>query len=190
MCWVNLSSTNTGNWREFINFNNNWGINTYSDGDTFNISGFNPNGPIMGSNIWYHTAATLQAISASSFNVFGYLNSNEAIGFSNTSRTFVNYTTVTIGNANDNGAYSSPLSGMIRDVRIFTRVMPVAEIKANMYSAVPINQAGLLLWAPLDTDLVNDKSGNGYVFTLGGSPILVAGQLQPYIKSNTMKWIV
>jgi hypothetical protein len=75
---------------------------------------------------------------------------------------------------------SSVWNGNVRDLRVWTRALSASEIAAEYVSGIPVHPAGLLLWAPFDDNLVNDRSGNGHLFAATGTGQLVqAGPLMP-----------
>lgn len=194
MCWSYLNVSGPAANRWFISGEHNWNIGTSTDGQTFEVGeyGTGPfnsfNGPALSSGAWYHTACSINPLTTSSINSFGYVNGTRVVSVNNTSNTFVTYSQITFGNDIGSGTYSSPLYGALRDVRIWTRILTDKEIANEMHSAIPLSKTGLLGWWPLDTDLTNDKSGNGHILTTTSGVTLQSGPLQPYVKSNSMRW--
>jgi Concanavalin A-like lectin/glucanases superfamily len=194
MCWTNLSGPTTGSYRNIMSVEPNVHLQTYSDGYTFDAGTETTDhlGPLLAANTWYHITESVICTSTTSRQIFGYVNGQEVVNVADTS-TFTAYTGFTVGNYAGNfngGTYHLPASAAIRDFRIWTRCLGPTEVVQEMHSKIPVNKKALLLEYRLDDNTTYDNSGNGYTLTpVGTGIILQAGPLQPYIKSNAIRWI-
>lgn len=188
MAWFYLpGATSVGAYRDIVDIdqqvyhqilNNNIDYGTFNNDHT---------GSALNTGQWYHSCQVNVPTSTTSRQIYGYLNGELNINVTDTD-TWAAATTISIGNSPAT-AYTLPLNGLIRDVRVWDRALNAREINDEMNSRIPIHQAGLFLWCPLDDNLAIDKSGNNNVMTVGASITLAAGPLPPYVKSNTKRWL-
>jgi hypothetical protein len=185
MCWGYLSTTNPVAYRVFIGGVPNCYMATHTDGLTFDCGeepGQDQLGSVLTAGVWYHLTMTMANNgSASSHNIKGYINGVGNIQGTGT-ETFSTYTSLDIG-GQTNGTF--PLSGNVRDVRIWTRALSAQEVADEFRSGVPIHKAGLLIWSPLDDNLFVDKSGSGHLWTTSGTITLQSGPLKPWVGRET-----
>jgi hypothetical protein len=188
MCWFNLpGATSAGAYRDLIAIDQqvyHQILNNAIDYGTFNNDHVSN---ALNTGQWYHSAAVYVPTSTTSRQIYGYLNGNQLVNLTD-GDTWAAATQLSIGSSAAT-TYTLPLNGLIRDVRVWNRQLTQREIIDEMDSRIPIHDAGLFLWVPLDDNLAVDKSGNNNVLTVGSAVTLQAGPLPPYVKSNTMRWI-
>ncbi len=142
-------------------------------------------GPLI-ANQWYHTAMVVQANSASSHYVFGYVNGQLVIT-SNDTTTYSTSSGVSMGTYN--GVGGGPLNGYLRNVKYWSRALSGTEIQDEFNSTVPVHKAGLLAYYPFDTSLAADLSGNGNILTSNGTVTLVDGNYSKSWLGRGMNYI-
>jgi len=178
MCWGYLSTTNTGTFRNFVNAAPNTGLSTYSDGLTFDASTQSADylGQVLSPGVWYHFCETIFSNgNASSHVINGYVNGITEVTALDTS-TFSAFTEIVLGVSP--ATFTNPMSGNMRDVRVWQRVLRADEVVQEMHSARPLHWEAIVGWWPLDDDIFTDRSGNGYILTETGTVALVGGPLQ------------
>lgn len=146
---------------------------------------YTANGPLI-ANQWYHTAMVVQANSASSHYVFGYVNGQLVIT-SNDTTTYSTSSGVSMGTYNGDG--DGPLNGYSRNVKYWSRALSGTEIQDEFNSTVPVHKAGLLAYYPFDTSLAADLSGNGNILTSNGTVTLVDGNYSKSWLGRGMNYI-
>ena len=171
LCWTYLSATTPAAYRDILSLDPNVFLQTGPTGLTFNCGTFANDhlGPAIAANTWYHMAYVCRSSSASAHQIRGYLNGQQVVDVASDNSVFGAFTAVTVGNSTAQNTL--PLNGLVRDVRVFTRALTPTEVVREMESAIPVSES-LFLWAPLDSDIVNDKSPYGRRFTATGAGIL------------------
>lgn len=132
---------------------------------------YNTNGTLI-ANKWYHVAYVIQANSASSHNIYGYLNGQLVATGTDTS-TYATATSISIGSYSGTG--TGPLNGSIRDLKFWRRTLLASEVIDEMNSTVPVHKAGLVAYYPFDSSTTADLSGNGKNLTSNGTVSLQGG---------------
>lgn len=78
------------------------------------------------------------------------------------------------------GHCGEPLYGQVSAIKAWSRTLTVAEIQAEMPSALPVNTTNIFSYHPMPmnqdvTTTLADYSGNSKTFTLTGTPTVDAG---------------
>jgi hypothetical protein len=182
MCWVYLDGTTPVNYRDVLVMDPNIYMQSFSDGITmdFGTNNFDHNVLLFQPNTWYHVTGVYVPTSASSREIYGYINGDLRLKVTNTD-TFLTYTNICIGNSITFN-YAHPLNGSIRDVRIWDRELDPSDILLETNSAIPVNNLGLIIWAPFDDNLILDKGSLDSSWSIGSSAGLKAGPLKPFNK--------
>src|SRR5271165_1772532 len=187
MAWVFITTTtgaSTGSWRDIVTVDPNIYMQLYSDGVSidYGTANHDHNGNVLNLNQWYHTAQVVVPTSATSRQIYGYLNGalNVNVTDNDTSLTCTN---ICIGNSIFS-TYVYPINGSIKDVRVWTRQLSATDIVDEMNSSVPIHKPGLLFWMPLDDNKTIDKSGNNNVVTTGSAVTFGAGPMESFPKKR------
>jgi hypothetical protein len=180
MAWFFTTSTTPNNYRDIVTLDPNiymqlqGGVN--SDFGTANNDHL---GPVLAINTWYHLCQVVVPTATTSRQIYGYINGQLQVNVTD-GDTSVAYTNVCVGSSIFSGE-TFPLNGSVRDVRIWTRQLPLNEIVDEMESKVPVHRAALLLWSPFDDGTAQDKSGNGRTWTVGSAVTLAPGPIPTWI---------
>jgi hypothetical protein len=179
MCWVKLG-TNPSAARSILGAVGG-GITVL--GIQTNTNGLNPGiicgtssfyGPYaLPSNEWRHVCCTLSSPTTASHLCQLYVNGNQVLANQSNTSTFGNYSSFTCGSITTGFSVAS-LVGWVQDVRIFNRVLNVAEVRQEMNSQFPV-RPGIFLNSEFKNDVRSDQSGLGHLWTLNGA----GGTLQP-----------
>lgn len=189
MCWGLLNTPNTGSYRNFVTVEPNLALQTFSDGVTFDAgtATTDNNGSVLNANTWYHVTETFRCTTATNRRIKGYINGQQNVDVTDTS-TFSAYTGIVVGYDTTLGSAVQAFNGLIRDVRVWSRELNAQEIALEMKSPRPVNTKALVIWSTFDTDFFTDDSGNGKVWSTGGtgaaSIATVAGPLIAYPSRN------
>ena len=172
MCWVKLTGV-VAAYRNMVGIAPNIAMSTFSDGVTadFGTLSTDNNGPVLPTGSWVHMAMTVLPSSTTLRWIRGYINGTLTVDNPADAATFTAHTTLILGNW-PGPTYVTPLTGNLRDVRIFTRVLPPWEIRREMDSPRPISNTNLLVWSTFDKDQRTDQSGHGRIWTVTGTGIL------------------
>lgn len=186
MAWFNLpGTTSAGTYRDIVDIDQqvyHQVLNNAIDYGTFNNDHISS---ALNIGQWYHSCQVNVPTSTTSRQIYGYLDGQLLVNVTDTD-TWAAATTISIGSSSAT-AFTLPLNGLVRDVRVWNRALSAREVLDEINSRIPIHRAGLFLWVPLDDNLAIDKSGNNNVLTVGSAVTLAAGPLPPYVKSNTMR---
>jgi hypothetical protein len=180
MCWAMLSTTGAGS-RTAVSVEPNLTLGV--NGTTLQIGSSNLyTGSVLPSSVWLHIAMTCFSNGSASNHVLqGYLNGELNITPNTDTSTYAAFTGLTVGNKQAAGSNAQPFSGNIRDVRVWSRLLTITEIRAEMLASHPMKPQALVAWYPLDIDLAYDRSGNGHLLTATGTGQLQqAGPLKPW----------
>jgi Concanavalin A-like lectin/glucanases superfamily len=181
MCWARCPVIGTpANFRDFVTIDPNIFMQLFSDGATFDFGTANNNhlGPVMQAGVWYHVCQVVVPTSTTSRQIYGYVNGQLRVNVTDgdTSTTF---TAICIGNSVFSG-FAFPLSGNVKDVKVWQRQLTPQEIIDEMNTKYPIHWQALQLWCPLDDSLYPDKSGHFDTLTVGSGVTLGAGPFKPF----------
>lgn len=186
MAWFMLpGATSVGTYRDIVDIDQqvyHQVLNNAIDYGTFNNDHVSS---ALNIGQWYHTCQVNVPTATTSRQIYGYLNGELLINVTDTD-TWAAATTISIGNSPAT-AFTLPLNGFVRDVRVWNRALNAREVVDEMNSRIPIHRAGLFLWVPLDDNLAVDKSGNNNVLTVGASILFAGGPLPPYPRKNIRK---
>jgi Concanavalin A-like lectin/glucanases superfamily len=181
MCWAMCPVIGTpANYRDFVTVDPNIYMQLFSDGTTFDFGTANDNhlGPPMLAGIWYHVCQVVVPTSTTSRQIYGYVNGQLWVNVTD-GDTFSTATAICIGNSIFSG-YTFPLSGHVKDVKVWQRALTPQEIVDEMNTKYPIHWQALQLWAPLDDNLTSDKSGHLDTLTPGSGVTLASGPFKAY----------
>jgi hypothetical protein len=187
MAWVYITSTTgaaTGDWRDIITVDPNIYMQLYSDGISidYGTQRDDHTANALLTDYWYHTAQVTVPTSATSRQIYGYLNGQLVVNVTD-GDTFVTATNICIGNSIFS-EYIYPFNGNIKDVRVWQRQLSATDIVDEMRSSVPIHKPDLFLWMPLDDNKTTDKSGNNNSVTAGSAITFKAGIMNAYPKKR------
>jgi len=182
MCWVYLPTGAGSNYRDIITADPNIYLQFPNSGNQidFGTAASDNLGPILNLDTWYHVAEVVVPTSTTARRIWGYVNGVLYVNVADTT-TFSTYTNVCIGNSIFSN-YTYPLTGKIKDVRVWTQQLIATGIVDEMRSAAPVRKPGLLLWMPLDDANTTDESGNDRVITVGSAVTLQSGPMMAYTK--------
>jgi hypothetical protein len=165
MGWFYLS-VDSGTWAFFLDLTDNANLGAYagvgSDGNTIDLwTNADHAGTALSTGTWYHVAVVCDA-GANGFKL--YLN-----GVQDVQTTGVTYTPAAFYIGNDE--IPEPWNGRAAGVKVWNRVLTVAEIQQEMRQYVPVNPASIWGFYPLlsHLDATADYSGNGNTLTVGGT---------------------
>jgi hypothetical protein len=186
--WINVAKAVTGSWQPtvfligganngfFVNINSGnlliAGITTVNTAIQSVIGG--GSGVTLTTGVWYHFAATYNGTTCTT-----YLN-GVSVGTPVSATGNIRSGGLAIGDSGGSTTYG--WAGAIDDVRIYSRILSVAEIN-TLYTATASNlpsfvtpTSGLVGWYPLEGN-GNDSSGNNYNAVAVGTPFFVPGKV-------------
>lgn len=180
MCWFKITAAGAGSYMDLVAIENNIYMQIITNTLQIDYGTFDDDhlGTVLTAGRWYHATMIVIPTSTTSRQIYGYLNGNLDVSLID-GDTFSTSAGISIGNSiNVPGTshYVNPLNGSIEDVRIWTRQLTLSEIQDEIRSIVPVHKQGMLVWAPFNDNMTEDKSGHGYIFTAGASVTLGAGR--------------
>lgn len=186
MCWFYTGSATPANYRDIVTVDPNIYMQLFSDGATidFGTANHDHTGSVLATNTWYHLTQVVVPTSTTAREIYGYINGQLNVNVADAD-TSVTFTSICIGNSVFS-AYAFPVNGSIKDVRIWTRQLSAVEINDEMSSSIPIHRPALYLWAPLDDNSHEDKSGNNNILTVGSAVTLAPGFIKTYPKKKAL----